>query len=68
MPKRGDLMVEEIKAGSPSSGSRPATGCRRGELQTLFGVSKGTAREALKSLEVQGLVTVDRSGRRRHDR
>jgi GntR family transcriptional regulator, transcriptional repressor for pyruvate dehydrogenase complex len=57
MPKRGDEMVEEIKAWIAEK--RVAPGDRlpkESELQALFGVSKGTAREALKSLEVQGLV------------
>lgn len=59
MPKRGDVMVDEIKAWIAER--RVAPGDRlpkESELQALFGVSKGTAREALKSLEVQGLVKV----------
>jgi GntR family transcriptional repressor for pyruvate dehydrogenase complex len=58
-PKRGDLMVDEIKRWIAEH--RVAPGDRlpkESELQELFGVSKGTAREALKSLEVQGLVKV----------
>src|SRR3954453_23447829 len=59
MPKRGDLMVEEIKAWIAERRFAPGDRLpKESELQALFGVSKGTAREALKSLEVQGLVTV----------
>src|SRR5215813_14716111 len=59
MPKRGDLMVEEIKAWIAEKRLAPGDRLpKEAELQALFGVSKGTAREALKSLEVQGLVTV----------
>jgi len=58
-PKRGDLMVDEIKRWIAERRFLPGDKLpKEGELQTLFGVSKGTAREALKSLEVQGLVTV----------
>lgn len=58
-PKRGDLMVEEIKRWIAEQKLAPGDKLpKETELQTLFGVSKGTAREALKSLEVQGLVTV----------
>jgi len=58
-PKRGDLMVEEIKRWIAEKQLVPGDKLpKEGELQALFGVSKGTAREALKSLEVQGLVTV----------
>jgi GntR family transcriptional regulator, transcriptional repressor for pyruvate dehydrogenase complex len=58
-PKRGDLMVEEIKRWIGERRVAPGDKLpKEGELQTLFGVSKGTAREALKSLEVQGLVRV----------
>src|ERR1700738_4836458 len=58
-PKRGDLMVEEIKRWIADRKLAPGDKLpKENELQTLFGVSKGTAREALKSLEVQGLVTV----------
>ena len=58
-PKRGDLMVEEIKLWAADHKLAPGDKLpKEHELQTLFGVSKGTAREALKSLEVQGLVTV----------
>jgi GntR family transcriptional regulator, transcriptional repressor for pyruvate dehydrogenase complex len=58
-PKRGDLMVEEIKRWIAEKRLVPGDKLpKEGELQALFGVSKGTAREALKSLEVQGLVTV----------
>jgi GntR family transcriptional regulator, transcriptional repressor for pyruvate dehydrogenase complex len=58
-PKRGDLMAEEIKRWIAERQLVPGDRLpKEGELQTLFGVSKGTAREALKSLEVQGLVTV----------
>src|SRR6185437_1866567 len=59
MPKRGDLMVEEIKAWIAERRLAPGDRLPKEiELQALFGVSKGTAREALKSLEVQGLVKV----------
>lgn len=58
-PKRGDLMVEEIKRWISERRLGPGDKLpKEDELQELFGVSKGTAREALKSLEVQGLVTV----------
>jgi GntR family transcriptional repressor for pyruvate dehydrogenase complex len=57
--KRGDLMVDEIKRWIGERRLAPGDKLpKEGELQTLFGVSKGTAREALKSLEVQGLVRV----------
>jgi len=57
--KRGDLMVEEIKHWIAERRLGPGDKLpKEDELQELFGVSKGTAREALKSLEVQGLVTV----------
>src|ERR1700761_3013219 len=58
-PKRGDLMDEEIKRWVADGKFAPGDKLpKEQELQTLFGVSKGTAREALKSLEVQGLVTL----------
>jgi DNA-binding FadR family transcriptional regulator len=58
-PKRGDLVVEEIKRWIAERRLAPGDKLpKEDELQELFGVSKGTAREALKSLEVQGLVTV----------
>src|ERR1700682_6662424 len=58
-PKRGDLVVEEIKRWIAERRLGPGDKLpKEDELQTLFGGSKGTAREALKSLEVQGLVTV----------
>jgi len=57
--KRGDLMVDEIKRWIGERRLAPGDKLpKEGELQELFGVSKGTAREALKSLEVQGLVRV----------
>jgi GntR family transcriptional regulator, transcriptional repressor for pyruvate dehydrogenase complex len=57
--KRGDLMVEEIKRWVADQQLAPGDKLpKEHELQTLFGVSKGTTREALKSLEVQGLVTM----------
>jgi GntR family transcriptional repressor for pyruvate dehydrogenase complex len=59
MPKRGDVMVDEIKAWIAERRLAPGDRLpKEAELQALFGVSKGTAREALKSLEVQGLVKV----------
>src|SRR5215470_2875014 len=58
-PKRGDLVVEEIKRWIAERRLAPGDKLpKEEELQALFGVSKGTAREALKSLEVQGLVSV----------
>src|SRR5260370_16283779 len=58
-PKRGDLVVEEIKRWIAERRLGPGDKLpKEDELQTLFGVSKGTAREALKSLELQGLVTI----------
>jgi DNA-binding FadR family transcriptional regulator len=52
-------MVDEIKRWIGERRVAPGDKLpKETELQTLFGVSKGTAREALKSLEVQGLVRV----------
>jgi GntR family transcriptional regulator, transcriptional repressor for pyruvate dehydrogenase complex len=57
--KRGDLVVEEIKRWIAERRLAPGDKLpKETELQALFGVSKGTAREALKSLEVQGLITL----------
>jgi GntR family transcriptional regulator, transcriptional repressor for pyruvate dehydrogenase complex len=57
--KRGDMVVEEIKRWIAERRLKPGDKLpKEAELRELFGVSKGTAREALKSLEVQGLVTV----------
>jgi GntR family transcriptional repressor for pyruvate dehydrogenase complex len=57
--KRGDMVVEEIKRWIGDRQLSPGDKLpKEAALQELFGVSKGTAREALKSLEVQGLVTV----------
>lgn len=55
--KRADLMVDQIKRwiidGQAGPGDRLPN---EADLQRLFGMSKGTVREALKSLEIQGLV------------
>jgi GntR family transcriptional regulator, transcriptional repressor for pyruvate dehydrogenase complex len=57
--KRGDVVVEEIKRWIGERRLIPGDKLpKETALQELFGVSKGTAREALKSLEVQGLITV----------
>lgn len=57
--KRGDIVVDEIKRWIAERRFAPGDKLpKEAELQALFGVSKGTAREALKALEAQGLVTV----------
>jgi GntR family transcriptional repressor for pyruvate dehydrogenase complex len=58
-PKRGDLVADEIKRWIAAHGLQAGDKLpKEGELQSIFAVSKGTMREALKSLEVQGLITV----------
>jgi GntR family transcriptional regulator, transcriptional repressor for pyruvate dehydrogenase complex len=55
--KRSDLIVEEIKRWIVVEGKKPGDRLpKEHELIAIFGVSKGTVRESLKSLEVQGLV------------
>jgi DNA-binding FadR family transcriptional regulator len=55
--KRSDLVVEEIKRWIVAEGKRPGDRLpKERDLITIFGVSKGTVRESLKSLEVQGLI------------
>lgn len=57
--KRSDLVAEEIKRLITDKNLSPGDRLpRESELQAQFEVSKGTIREALKSLEVQGLVKV----------
>ncbi|WP_342709789.1 FCD domain-containing protein [Bradyrhizobium sp. B124] len=57
--KRADLVTEEIKQLITQKNLRPGAKLpMEKELQRLFSVSKSTIREALKSLEVQGLITV----------
>lgn len=57
--KRADLITDEIKRWVVAGDLRPGQRLpNETELQALFGMSKGTVREALKALEVQGLVTL----------
>lgn len=57
--KRPDLVAQEIKRMITEKNLSPGDRLpRESELQAQFEVSKGTIREALKSLEVQGLVTI----------
>jgi GntR family transcriptional repressor for pyruvate dehydrogenase complex len=57
--KRGDLIAEEIKRWITSGELRPGEKLpKEAQLQELFAVSKVTTREALKVLEVQGLITI----------
>ena len=57
--KRSDLVAQEIKRLITEKNLSPGDRLpRESELQAQFQVSKGTIREALKALEVQGLVTI----------
>jgi len=57
--KRSDLVAEEIKRLITGRSLNPGDRLpREGELQAQFGASKGTIREALKSLEVQGFLKI----------
>lgn len=58
-PKRGDLVAEEMKRWIMSEGLQPNDRLpNEHELASTFGISRWTAREALKSLEVQGLIKI----------
>lgn len=58
--KRSDLVVDEIKRWIAAEGKLPGDRLpQERELMRLFGVSKGTIRESLKSLEVQGLIQIN---------
>jgi len=58
-PKLADLVVDELKGWITARGLQPGDKlAKEGELQAQFGVSKATTREALKSLEVQGLISM----------
>jgi DNA-binding FadR family transcriptional regulator len=55
--KRGDQVAELIKSWITDGKLRPGMRLNKeAELQEMFSVSRGSMREALKSLEVQGLV------------
>lgn len=57
--KRSDLVAEEIKRMITEKNLSPGDRLpRETELQSQFEASKGTIREALKSLEVQGLLKI----------
>ena len=57
--KRSDLVAQEVKRLITEKNLSPGDRLpRESELQAQFQVSKGTIREALKSLEVQGLVSI----------
>jgi len=57
--KRSDLMVDEIKRWLALRQVKPGDRLpQEAPLRALFGLSKGSTREALKSLELQGLVTL----------
>ncbi|WP_040068505.1 FadR/GntR family transcriptional regulator [Pseudomonas batumici] len=58
-PKRADLVTEDVKRLITARNLKPGDRLpNEKDLQELFGVSKSTTREALKSLEVQGLITI----------
>ncbi len=58
-PKRADLVAEDVKRLVTQHELKPGDKLpMEKDLQKLFGVSKSTIREALKSLEVQGLITI----------
>ena len=57
--KRSDLVAEAIMRMIAERNLSPGDRLpRESELQLQFGVSKGTIREALKALEVQGLIVI----------
>jgi DNA-binding FadR family transcriptional regulator len=57
--KRGDQVAELIKSWINDGKVRPGVRLNKeAELQDLFKVSRGSMREALKALEVQGLVSL----------
>ncbi len=59
LPKRSDLVAEQIKSWIADAALKPGDRLpQEKQLMEHFGVSKGTMREALKSLEVQGLIRV----------
>lgn len=58
-PKLADLVADALKRRISAEGLRPGDKlAKEHELQKQFGVSKATTREALKSLEVQGLISI----------
>lgn len=58
-PKRSDLVAEQVKSWIVARGLQPGDRLpQEKDLIRHFSVSKGTVREALKSLEVQGLVRI----------
>jgi len=58
-PKRGDVVAEEIKRCIALRDMKVGDKLpKEADLQAVFSVSKGTIREALKSLEVQSLIRV----------
>ena len=57
--KRADQIVESVKRWVVVNGKQPGDRLpNERELMAQFECSKGTVREALKSLEVQGLVSI----------
>jgi GntR family transcriptional repressor for pyruvate dehydrogenase complex len=57
--KRGDQVAEFIKSWITDGKVRPGVRLsKEAELQEMFNVSRGSMREALKALEVQGLVSL----------
>ncbi len=57
--KRSDLVAQEIKRLITEKNLTPGDRLpHESDLQAQFQVSKGTIREALKALEVQGLITI----------
>lgn len=57
--KLSDVIVEEVKRWIVAEGKQPGDRLpNEKELVELFGYSKSTVREALKALEVRGLITV----------
>lgn len=55
--KRGDQVAERIKSWITDGELRPGMRLNKeAELQEIFNVSRGSIRDALKALEVQGLV------------